>query len=451
MAKVTIAFDAWKEGKVGPTNHEIPIVLSKMLDLKLQTVSTRLVKELIHPNKSSGLDGIRFNANSKRLIAGDYPGGVVAVWDVETAKRITTIETGYGYRGSGHYFFITPDWKTLFVSRPGKRKIERIEKDGKQVRQREFDGNIRAWDLTTGELKRTYQHDPPRYILNMALAPDGSKFFTSEWLPGIFENSPNNAATLWDVKTGKFIDLGKNVGSYSTFAPDGKTMTAATQDKDGHTTALRLLDTSTGKEKRSIPVKEKNARASIGFSPDGKLILAGYRVLEKAGDWKNYQYRLEFLEATTGKKVASLAAAKNEALATSFAPDGQTLAAYNFQGQPKLLLFSIPENRVLKTIALGTQAKGERVITRQPAFSPDGKQLAIITHAFPDTRDLDPDPLDIAQPRIHLIDVLSGQIRETLVAPQGFSMSLCFSPDGRTLAVGGHGRVLLFDVSGPTR
>lgn len=447
MAKVLVAFDAWKEGKVAPTRHEIAISLPKTPDLKLEAVSNRLIKTLIHPNKTSGLNGIRFDKNGKRIIAGDYPGGVVAVWDVETAKRISTIETGHGYRGSADYFFVTADWKTLFVARPGKRKFESVEKDGKQMRRWTFDGDIRAWDLTSGELKRTYQHDPPRYVNAMTFSPDGSKFFTSEWLPGITKDSPNNAASLWDVTTGKFIDLGKNIESYSVFAPDGKTMATASQDKDGHATALLLLDTATGKEKLSIPVNEKKGWVNISkFSPDGKVMLVGHQTFEKDGDWKNFQYRLELLDAN-GKKFASLAGEKNEHLPAVFAPNGQTLAGYNFRGKPRLLLFSIAENRVLKNIRLGTETHDEFAITREPAFSPDGKQLAIITQVIPEKTVREPDPLVLPQPRIHLIDVLSGEIRETLVAPQGFSMSLSFSPDGRTLAVGGHGRVLLFDVS----
>ena len=50
---------------------------------------------------------------------------------------------------------------------------------------------------------------------------------------------------------------------------------------------------------------------------------------------------------------------------------------------------------------------------------------------------------------IHLIDVATGEILETLIAPQGFPRSACFSPDGRTLATGGLGRVLLWNLSKP--
>src|SRR5438132_1451119 len=113
IAKVTVSFDAWKEGKVASTKHDVPILLPK--SVKLAAVSPGLKRELIHPNKGSVLYGIRFTPDGKRIIAGDYPGGIVALWDVETGKRLTTIETGYGYRGTADYFFTTPDWKTLFV------------------------------------------------------------------------------------------------------------------------------------------------------------------------------------------------------------------------------------------------------------------------------------------------------------------------------------------------
>jgi hypothetical protein len=45
------------------------------------------------------------------------------------------------------------------------------------------------------------------------------------------------------------------------------------------------------------------------------------------------------------------------------------------------------------------------------------------------------------------IETASGKIGDTLVAPQGFPGSACFSSDGRTSAVGGYGRVLLWDLT----
>jgi WD40 repeat protein len=84
---------------------------------------------------------------------------------------------------------------------------------------------------------------------------------------------------------------------------------------------------------------------------------------------------------------------------------------------------------------------------RNSDFSPDGRWLAVITQSFPEDQ-RDPSPDDTPQARIHLIDVAAGEIRETLIAPPGFVTCACFSPDGRTLATSGRGKVLLWDLTG---
>ena len=59
---------------------------------------------------------------------------------------------------------------------------------------------------------------------------------------------------------------------------------------------------------------------------------------------------------------------------------------------------------------------------------------------------------DVAQPRIHLIELATGTVGETLVGPQAFTASVRFSPDGKTLAVGSgepsrSGEIKLFNLT----
>src|SRR5208282_412785 len=101
---------------------------------------------------------LRYSPDGKRLVAGDYPGGVVVVWDVATGKPLRAIETGNGLRNQHEYFFLSPDWQTLFVAQ-GKRKYEQVEQDGKRLYRWQLSGQVRTWDLTGEPLPRTFQHE----------------------------------------------------------------------------------------------------------------------------------------------------------------------------------------------------------------------------------------------------------------------------------------------------
>jgi WD40 repeat protein len=447
---MSIAFDAWKGGHVAPTQHEIHVVAPQP-GPKLEAVSPRLKGELIHPNRRSRLLGIRFSPDGKHIIAGDDPGGVVVVWDAATGQQRVAIETGRHLRGNVEtYFYLSPHWERMFVARED-RKVDRVEQNGKLLWRWKFSGDVRAWNLATGRLEKTFQQEPRRGIATMRLSPDGTKFITYDWLSGTYPLKPDSAVSLWDVCTGRHRTLPGKLHFYAGFSPDGKTVEVWDRDKDGYTHALKLIETSTGKEKVSIPIRDKNATAfGTAFSPSGRLMAGAYTIYERPKNWDKSRSWVKWWNTTTGHEVLSFATGADMVLDGRFAPDGRTFAMIHHTGQKtQLLLFDVRTRQIVKSHFLPEVAKGSSLLLFAPAFRPDGKWLALITQVVPKNGLFwEMDRRDLPQPRILLIEVAAGAISETLVAPQGLAYSACsFSPDGRTLATGGHGRVLLWDVA----
>jgi WD40 repeat protein len=442
-AKVRLSFDAWEDGNVVPTEHELKVIAPPP-GIKPEAVSKRLRQTLQHPTRDGMMVGLRYSPDGKRIIAGDYPGGVVQLWEVESGKQLTKIETGYGYRGSYGYFFLTPDWSTMLVPQE-MRKGTRFERDGKKLLRWDMDGGVRSWNVATGQLLDSYKQDPPRNVRGMGLSPDGRTFATYEELPGESEGAPKRGSSLWDVATKRYRPLPDGVSFADAFSPDGRLIACIRSDDDGMASAIEMVDTSTSMIVRTTPVKDKNSGVSLdGFTPNGRLLLVRAMRFPAKKDFSTYQASLQLLDVATGHEAASIPAPepKLQFGYCTFSPDGRTLAAGLMDSHSKILLLDVPNFRVAKTIDFGT-----KTLVREPVFSPDGRWLAVVTQAFTDPPIRDPSPDATPQARIHLIDVASGEIRELLIAPPGFPASACFSPDGKTLATGGRGKVHLWDVS----
>ena len=222
-ARINLSFDEWKEGHIHSSTALVEVVGPKP-GPKLEPVSEGIKGALMHPNKAGVVHNIRFSPDGKRLIAGDYPGGFVVLWDVATGRALTQIETGFGYRPSADYYFLSPDWRTLYLPRTTKRERTRVQKGDKQTAVWECAGDVRTWDLQSGAQTGSFEHTPSRGVSWMALAPDGTSFVTFEHLSGESDKGPKLAASLWNVADKQARPLPGNLSPVPIFSPDSKTL-----------------------------------------------------------------------------------------------------------------------------------------------------------------------------------------------------------------------------------
>jgi WD40 repeat protein len=232
------------------------------------------------------------------------------------------------------------------------------------------------------------------------------------------------------------------------FSADSRTVPVEVVDDEFNSIAIQICDVATGTFVKSLPLGDGPVMAGwTTISPNGKLLVTAETVVPKDVTWKERRTQIRFRDVATGAITASFPLDDGEPNvgALDFSPDGATLAAVvSTKDQAALLVFDSRQQKLVHRVLLSD----EKAITRQPAFSPDGRWLAVVTQVFPQEseRDREPSAEDVAQPRIHLVELATGTVRETLVGPQAFTASVCFSPDGKTLASGGHGQVNLWDV-----
>jgi WD40 repeat protein len=365
----------------------------------------------------------------------------VQIWDVASRKELRRIDTPPGLRGSAEYARLTPDWKTLYVP-VEKRTVKTFERDGKRLYRIEEAGEVRVWDVASGKEQAPLRPAEGTAPVTAKLAPGGRLLVCTE-RPGYESSNPRTKDTMvvWDLAAGKKWKLCDGYAS-PAFAPDGKTAVFSENDHDAKTAAVKVLDLATGKELAKVSSPEKGRSFSVrSVSPDGTVV-----AVSLGGKEKGAPIEVWFLDARTLAERGRLTGKGDPDGygwgSGGFTPDGKRYVALNGAGEA--LVWDVAGRKLERTLPLGAGRSGWWV-----AFSPDGKTLAAAWSPKPDADQEDarePDPQDLPQPRVSLVDLAGKAPPRVLVAPHGYIGGLAFSPDGKTLAFGGAGAVHLFDL-----
>ena len=223
----------------------------------------------------------------------------------------------------------------------------------------------------------------------------------------IASGSADKTVRLWDANTGTLLKtLTEHTGDVHSvqFSPNGKTIASASSDK-----TVRLWDASTGTLLKTFTGHIGEVH-SVQFSPNGKTIASG-----------SADKTVRLWDATTGERLYTLTGHPSAVLSVCFNPNGKTIASGSWNN---IRLWDVPTGTLRKTLT------DHRYIS-SVCFSPNGKTLA----SGGEDESICLWDVNTGKPLIGYPSF--GIDLETCGGLNYPVLSMCFSPDGHTLAIGG--------------
>jgi WD40 repeat protein len=403
-----------------------------------EPIAANLIGSLAHPKPDANLLQLGFSLDGKRLFASGYTSGVVQIWDVASQKEVRRIDTPAGYRSSADYALLSNDWKKLYVW-VNTRSVQRLEGRGKMRYRIDYAGNIRVWEIETGKELAPIQSTPGAAPDFAKLSPDGHFLVANEagWDP--VKSELKYTTVAHDLNSGRQWRCDGT--AIPSFSHDTRKMVVRINDYESNTSVIKVLDLPTGKELARLNGAEKHRSFSIAaISPDGSILAL---IL---GGKKGAPTEIWFRDASTledrGKLIGAGDPERYGWTEGVFSLDSKQFITFDGTGQA--LIWDVAGRKIDRTIRFGPDRTPRHVI-----LSPDGRTVAVAWAPKAEAEDLedDPDPQDLPQPRIALVDINGRMPARLLIAPHGYVGALAFSPDGKTLAFGSSSTVHLFDLT----
>ncbi len=394
---------------------------------------TRLVDKPLDGG-GGGVMSVAFSPDGATLAAGGSNG--VMLWDVQRRARLID-KPLVGGDGVINSVVFGPNGTTLAAGFGNHASCK---------------GGVTIWDVAQRVPLVNSPMDVAGVVTSVAFSPDG-KILAAAYTKGDYSKNAGDGVVLWDVAARIRLapdPLAVTEGRVTSvaFSSDGKTLAAGYSGDGrfgrGKGGGVMLWDVSRRARLNGAPLDVSEGDVtSVDFSPDGKIIAAGYThgiVL-----WQILRYKSGAVSYRLGDASLDIAGAKVTSVA--FSPDGRTLASG--YGVLNNLFIGVRGGVALWDDAMHTQLVEPLTVTdgriTSTTFSPDGKTLAT---AYRRGRSQGVILWDTARRTLlsdNPIDFSDGQIS-----------SVAFSPDSKTLAVaytqlnsgiGLRGAVVLWNVA----
>jgi RNA polymerase sigma factor (sigma-70 family) len=335
---------------------------------------------------AGGASGVVFTPDGEKVVSAGAD-KTMRIWEASTGKELQKVERRKPIRALA----VSPDGRLLAVG---------------------GDDEVLLWSLADEKEVRQLK-GPHNEICTIAFSPDGKQVSASALT--------YTTIFLWETATGKRLNDrsahdGGAVGRL-TYSADGQTITSYCNDR-----TVRQWDAATGRPlRRTEALQTGNHAAAV--APDGKSLASG--------GW-NGQIRILDL---AGKELHSWKAHEGWTTAVNYTPDGKTLASTGTDRA--VVLWDPATGKELHRFTV--DGKGEP--PNEVIFSPDGRLVAVVVRGQ----------------ALRMWEVATGKRRELVPPPTGAGAgldgstiieSVAFSPDSRLVVTGGRDNTArLWDVT----
>jgi RNA polymerase sigma factor (sigma-70 family) len=404
-------------------------------------------------------------------------GGLVKVWDLDTAQEMlttgplenTALCVTFSQDGSllaassGNAIRVwnVATWgePRKILGPPGGVRPVAFTPDARRLAARCDDQTVRVYETDTGREQHVLK-GPGKGLIAFAIAPDGQTIATL---------GETGMIRFWDVASGREVRQfpAEARATGLTFSPDGRLLAHW-----GHNGRIHVCDAATGalRFEACKDGLEQNWVLGVTFSPDGKTLAAGGegkaiwfwdvatgQPVRASDGHRDAIVNVAFVQgsrrvasagrdstvrlwdASSGREARRWVAHHNGLQAMAVSPDGRRLATVG--GDPFVRLWDVATGREIHAL----RGHGEKEVN-SIAFAPDG--VTIASGSWPDRT-------------VRLWDSVRGQLTRTIDVPRGEhghnygDIPLAFSPDGTILASGSGDRTFrksfLWDVASGRR